>query len=96
MMHYHPYHDGKKINYDYDSQTLVYIKSSGVWNVIRNKHFHTRILTWFEQVIAIIESPMVIYIAPGPEANFNPSGSIMKLWVEYNHPKIAGKIAQQQ
>ena len=50
---------------------LVYLKSLGVWQETRKKAFYSRVLTWLERVFAMIDSPVVIAVAPGHQANLN-------------------------
>ena len=71
---------------------LVYLKSLGEWQETRRKDFYSRVLTWLEQAFAMIDSPVVIAIAPGHLANLNCCGFVQEIVGGLNHIKIAGKI----
>ena len=89
MMCYIPYH----IGYDEDSQNLVYAKSTrGFLNEDRKKPFYSRILKWLDDNFTTIDSSFVIAIAPGYEANPNPSGFMYEIVNQINNTKFDGKI----
>ena len=88
MMRYIPYH----IGYDEDSQNLVYAKSTrGFLNEDRKKLFYSRILKWLDDDFTKIDSS-VIAIAPGHEANPNPSGFMHEIVNQINNTKFDGSI----
>ena len=92
MMFYHPYHNGINPNHNFDSQTLVYLKSSNLWGETRKKNFYSRVLIWLGQVLDAIDSPVVIAVAPGHEENHNPGGFMHEIVGGFSYTKCAGKI----
>ena len=93
MIPFHPYRNGDNPDHDYDSQTLVYSKSSeGVWNENRKMDFDARVRTWLMKELTKINSKVVIAIAPGHKANPNPSGFMHEILGGINHSEIVGKI----
>ena len=89
MMSYIPLH----ICSHHDSQTLVFAKSRGIFNEERKKLFYSRIWKWLDDNLSKIDSSFVmIAIAPGHEANLNPSGFMHDIVSQIINPKFAGTI----
>ena len=90
MMPYIPYRCG----FDIDSQTLFFAKSTrGIFDEDRKKLFYSRIWKWLDDELTNIDSSFVmIAIAPGHEANLNPSGFMHDIVSQIINPKFAGTI----
>ena len=67
MMEYIPYNQGT----DYDSQTLVFLKSGNIYDQGRKDEFCGRIKEWLNQAIRVVggKQPIIVALAPGHQAN---------------------------
>lgn len=75
MFAYEPYREGKNPKHNgSDSQTLNYWKSGKIYNRERKTEFCERICTWLKNEVESLNGPVVIAIAPGHDANPNPTG----------------------
>jgi len=93
MMPYHPYHGGQNPNHDYNSQTLVYLKSpQGVYDENRKNLFYASVQQWLIGELTKIGFPVVIAIAPGSQANPYPYGFMHEIVDGIKHPFYAGKM----
>ena len=72
MFDYEPYHDGNNPNHKGDSQTLAYMKGSGVYDRKRREDFIQRVIAWLSGLCSGIDD-VVLAIAPG-HAKDSPPG----------------------
>lgn len=76
MFNFEPYKDGNNPKHfnGCDSQTLNYLKGNRLYDERRKNAFYDRIYAWLKSIVESLIGPVVIAIAPGHEANPNPTG----------------------
>ena len=79
MMIYHPYRAGNNPEHTpgSDSQTLSYLKQRNLRDLNRRNKFEAKIRRWIESILAKVQGPVVIAIAPGHTEGSTGQGNLL-------------------